>query len=104
MVFTSPAFMGELPEVPDTVPICDFMLDEKHGRRPYAQSWDPYTCGLTGKTIKAMEQKTRVDHLSRSLAKELGWEVNAGHEMDKVAGVFAFNTVRWYCSAQVSGY
>jgi hypothetical protein len=33
MVFYPPAFVEKLPEVPDTVPICDFMLDEKHGRR-----------------------------------------------------------------------
>ena len=94
MVFIPCSFVPKLPEVPDTVPICEFMLDEKHGRRPFSQSWDPYTCGLSGNTIKAMDQKTRVDHLSRSLAKEFGWKVNEGTEMDKVVGVFALNTVR----------
>jgi hypothetical protein len=53
MVFYPPAFVEKLPEVPDTVPICDFMLDEKHGRRPYAESWDAYTDALTGKTMRA---------------------------------------------------
>ncbi len=99
MVFTPPSFVAQLPEVPDTIPICDFILDEKHGRRPYSQSWDPYTCGLSGKTIKATDQKTRVDHLARALAKEFGWKVNEGTEMDKVVGVFALNTVRQYRSA-----
>lgn len=95
MVFYPPEFVPKIDEVPDTLPICDFILNEEHGRRPYSQSWDTYTCGLSGKSIKAQDQKTQVDHLSRALAKELGWKVNEGTEMDKVAGVFALNTVRW---------
>lgn len=94
MVFHPPSFVPELREVPDSVPICEFMLDEKHGRKPFSQSWDCYTCALTGKKIGATEQKTRVDHLSRALAKEFGWGVNEGTEYDKVVGVFALNTVR----------
>jgi acyl-CoA synthetase (AMP-forming)/AMP-acid ligase II len=93
MVFHPPAVSGKIPEVPDTVPICDFILDEKHGRKPISKSWDPYVCGLTGSSFSMQEQKDRVDHLSRALAKELGWKVNEGSEYDKVAGVFALNTV-----------
>jgi len=94
MVFYPEPFVGQIPEIPDTLPICDFVLDEKHGRRPIAESLDPYTCGLTGKTITAQQQKDRVGHLARALAKEFGWRVNEGSEYDKVVGVFAFNTVR----------
>jgi len=95
MVFYPPACVPKLREedVPDTVPICDFMFDEQYGRFPIAKSKDPYTCGLTGKTITAQQQKERVTHLARALSKEFGWEVNKGSEFDKVAGVFAFNTV-----------
>ena len=75
-------------------PLPEFMFDEQYGRYPMAKSKDPYTCGLSGKTIKAAkDQKTRIDHLARSLKKELGWEVNKGSEYDKVAGIFALNTV-----------
>ncbi|RMZ78497.1 hypothetical protein DV737_g3858, partial [Chaetothyriales sp. CBS 132003] len=93
MVFTPPAWTPPLGEIPDTVPVCDFVLDEKHGRHPFSQSLDAYTCGLSGKSISASDQKTRVDHLSRALAKEFGWKVNQGSEMDKVAGIFALNTI-----------
>lgn len=93
MVFIPPPFMPKLDYVPDTVPICDFMLDEKHGRRPISKSWDSYTCGLTGKSVGATEQKTSVDSLARALSKEFGWKVNEGTEYEKVAGVFALNTV-----------
>ncbi|RMZ91015.1 hypothetical protein DV736_g1733, partial [Chaetothyriales sp. CBS 134916] len=93
MVFTAPTWAPPLPEIPDTVPLCEFMLDEKHGRQRFAESLDTYTCGITGKSITARDQKTRVDHLSRALAKEFGWKVNQGSEMDKVAGVFALNTI-----------
>ena len=93
MVFKPMSWVPQLPEVPDTVPICEFMLDEKHGRVPFSTSKEAYTCGLTGKSISAQQQKKDVDRLSRALAKELGWEVNKGTEYEKVAGVFAFNTV-----------
>lgn len=93
MVFYPPKLAGDLPEVPDTVPICDFMLNEEHGRKPIAQSWNPYVCGLTGSTFSMQEQKDRVKDLAKALSKELGWEVNKGTEYDKVAGVFALNTI-----------
>lgn len=35
----------------------------------------------------------RVDHLARTLSKEFGWDPNQGTEWDKVAAIFALNTV-----------
>ena len=93
MVFTPNDGVAKLPEVPDTVSLPDFMFDEQYGRVPLAKSKDAYTCGLSGKTITAKDQKTRIDHLARALKKELGWDVNKGSEYDKVAGIFALNTV-----------
>jgi ribosome assembly protein SQT1 len=92
-MFTPNSSLPELPDVPDTVPLCDFMLKEQHGRRPFSQSLDAYTCALSGRTISAWEQKERVDALSRALSHELGWDVNTGSELDKAIGVFAHNTV-----------
>jgi ribosome assembly protein SQT1 len=85
--------LPKLPEVPDTVPICDFMLEDRHGRRPISDSLDAYTCGLSGRSISARQQKDNVDKLSRAFAQEFGWKVNEGSEYDKVIGVFALNTV-----------
>ena len=94
MVFKPMTWVPQLPEVPDTAPICEFMLDEKYGRLPFAKSKSAYTCGLTGKSVTAQQQKKDVDSLARALAKEFGWKVNSGTEYDKVAGIFALNTVR----------
>ena len=93
MLFTPNEWVPKLPEIPDTVNLCDFVFEEQHGRAPFSESKDGFTCGISGKTIKASEQKERVQHLARALAKEFSWKVNEGSEYDKVAGVFALNTV-----------
>ncbi|KAK0105222.1 hypothetical protein ONS96_004622 [Cadophora gregata f. sp. sojae] len=93
MVFTPPSWVPKLPDVPDTVPISQFMLDDSYGRCPLKKSRNPFTCGLSGKTYTASEMVGRVDQLARALAKEFGWQVNKGTEWDKVVGIFALNTV-----------
>ena len=93
MVFHPPDFVPKLPDVPDSVPLCQFMTEEQYGRKPVAESWDSYVCGISGKKITAKQQVDRVEPLAQALAKEFGWKVNEGSEYDKVAGVFALNTV-----------
>lgn len=94
MVFTPPAWVPQLPfSPPDSIPICDFMLDEHYGRHPLGYSNSPFTCGLTGKTYSSLEVRERVDYLARGLAKELGFHPNKGSEWDKVIGVFSVNTL-----------
>jgi hypothetical protein len=93
MVFFPPRIYPPLPLIPDDIPICDFMLEERHGRYPLGYSRDPFTCGITGKSYSWLEVRDRVDFLSRALAKEFGWDPNQGTEWDKVAGAFLLNTV-----------
>lgn len=93
MPFYPPKWVPELPEIPDSVSIPDFMFDEKHGRAPYAESQDAYVDALTGKKISAQQQRENYTYLARALAKEFGWKVNEGTEFDKVCGVFALNTI-----------
>ncbi|KAL8795474.1 MAG: hypothetical protein Q9195_002063 [Heterodermia aff. obscurata] len=94
MVFTSPAWVPELPfDPPDSIPISEFMLNEKYGRHPLARSKPPFTCGLTGAEYSAAEVRDRVDKLARALSQELAWTPNGGTEWDKVAGVFSVNTI-----------
>lgn len=92
MTFFPNDSLPPMPSIPD-IPLCDFMFDERYGRRPYDESLDAYTCGLSGRKLSAHEQKDRVEFLSRALAKELRWRVNEGSEFDKTVGVFALNTV-----------
>lgn len=94
MVFTAPSWVPKLPfDPPDSVPLCDFMLDEQYGRHALVDSRPPFTCGLTGAQYPITEVKDRVDKLARALSKELGWQPNRGTEWDKVAGVFSVNTI-----------
>jgi hypothetical protein len=94
MTFVPPSWVPQLPfDPPDSIPICDFMLDERYGRHPLGYSNDPFSCGLTGKTYSSLEVKERVDWLARGLAKELGFHPNQGSEWDKVIAVFSVNTV-----------
>lgn len=94
MVFTAPSWVPNLPfDPPDSIPLCDFMLDERYGRRALKDSRTPFTCGLTGVEYSNTEVKDRVDKLARALSKELGWQPNEGTEWDKVAGVFSVNTI-----------
>ncbi|KAL8767819.1 MAG: hypothetical protein Q9209_005813 [Squamulea sp. 1 TL-2023] len=99
MVFTSPEWVPKLPfDPPDSVPICDFMLNEQYGRRALNDSRPPFTCGLTGAEYSAHQVKDRVYKLAKALSKELAWNPNQGTEWDKVAGIFSINTVRlWWC-------
>lgn len=94
MVFTPPSWVPKLPfSPPDSIPICDFMLEEHYGRHPLGYSNNPFTCGLTGKTYSSLEVRERVDYLARGLAKELGFHPNKGSEWDKVIAVFSVNTL-----------
>ena len=93
-VFKAPEWVPNLAmDPPDSIPICDFMLDEAHGRRPLRFSSPPFSCGMSGQEYSAAEVSQRVDYLARALAKQTGWEPNAGSEWDKVVGLFTLNTV-----------
>ncbi|OQU95218.1 hypothetical protein CLAIMM_01457 [Cladophialophora immunda] len=93
MVFLPNPRLGQMPDVPDSVPLCDFILDETYGRRRIAESLNPFVCALTARSITAQQQKDDVAALSRTLAKALQWKVNEGSEYDKVAVIFAQNLV-----------
>ncbi|KAK1063397.1 hypothetical protein LTR74_009554 [Friedmanniomyces endolithicus] len=93
MPFGPPSWSPPLPHVPDSISIETFMWDESNGRHPLAQSQDPFTDGLTGRSYKASEVKERIDHLARGLCKEFGWAPDSGSEWDKVIGIFSLNTI-----------
>ncbi|KAL5042611.1 hypothetical protein BDW71DRAFT_189816 [Aspergillus fruticulosus] len=95
MPFTSPAYAPKLPfDPPDTVPVHEFLFgDEKYARCPRAKSKPPFICGITGKSYSTTEVADRVEFLARALSTELGWPVNEGSELDKVIGIFSFNSI-----------
>ncbi|CAG8388947.1 unnamed protein product [Penicillium salamii] len=93
MVFLPAKSAGQLPHIPDNIPISEFMLNEKYGRLAHDSSRDPYTCGFTGKSYSSREVVSRVDKIARGLSKELGWAPNQGSEWDKTLAVFTLNTI-----------
>ncbi|KAL1887869.1 hypothetical protein Sste5346_009927 [Sporothrix stenoceras] len=108
MVFHPPSWVPQLPiDPPDSVTIEQFMTDEQFGRRSFAKSRNPYTCGLTGKTYSWPEMVQRVDYLSRALGKRLGWQPAEGTPWDKVIAVFSLNAVDYmtamYAAHRFSG-
>ncbi|CAG9939606.1 unnamed protein product [Clonostachys rosea f. rosea IK726] len=96
MVFTAPEWVPKLfieADPPDTVTIGEFMANEKYGRTPIAQSRNPYTCGITGKTYSAAEVIVREDHLARALSKELNFHPRERTEWDKIVCLYSVNTI-----------
>ncbi|KNG82891.1 AMP dependent CoA ligase [Aspergillus nomiae NRRL 13137] len=93
MVFTPHKGAGELPAIPDNIPISEFILNNQYGRNPLQQSRDPFTCGITGKSYSGAQVAERVDYLARALAKEFNWTPNKGTEWDKTVAVFSVNTI-----------
>ncbi|KAK4120124.1 acetyl-CoA synthetase-like protein [Parathielavia appendiculata] len=108
MVFYPPSWVPKLPiDPPDSIPIIEFMRNEQYGRRPFSKSRNPFTCGLTGRTITHAQAFHRSECLARALSKRLGWAPNEGTAWNKVLGIFSFNTIDYiptaYAAHHLSG-
>ncbi|KAK5626800.1 hypothetical protein RRF57_002515 [Xylaria bambusicola] len=79
---------------PDSIPIHEFVGDERYARQPFNRSQNPFTCGLTGKTFTHAEFHERQELLARSLSKRMGWRPNEDTPWDKVVGLYSLNTVK----------
>ena len=93
MVFLPPKWVPALPEVPDSIPICEYYSNEAYGRKAIAHSRAPYTCGITGLSYSASEVRDRTEAVSRALARRLEIAPNQATEWDKVVCVFSANAV-----------
>ncbi|PKS09197.1 hypothetical protein jhhlp_003811 [Lomentospora prolificans] len=93
MVFHPPSWVPQLPAIPDSITLEQFMSDETYGRKAIDASLNPYTCGLTGKTYTASEVKQRTSFLSRAIGKRLGFAPNEDTPWDKVVAIFSVNTI-----------
>ncbi|KAI0400056.1 hypothetical protein F4802DRAFT_602374 [Xylaria palmicola] len=99
MVFTPPAWVPQLPfDPPDSIPLHEFIGNERYGRLPFSRSQNPFTCGLTGRTYTHDEMRGRQELLARSLSKRMGWRPNEDTPWDKVVGLFSLNTVDYLMS------
>ena len=96
MPFQPPSWVPALnveEEIPESLSIADFFLDERYGRLPYEQSRPPFIDSQSGKAPSIQTVNSQVDYLARGLVKDLGWQTSSGTQWDKVVGVFSENTV-----------
>ncbi|EMD85583.1 hypothetical protein COCC4DRAFT_151733 [Bipolaris maydis ATCC 48331] len=93
MVFRPPKWVPQMPSIPDSTPILDFLLQEEFGRHKISQSHPPLVCGISGREYSVPEVSKRTISIAKSLLKSLEWEVNSGTQWEKVVGVFAFNSI-----------
>ncbi|CCT69828.1 probable phenylacetyl-CoA ligase [Fusarium fujikuroi] len=93
MVFYPPPSVSLPFEPPESITIPDFIFSDKHARKPIAQSRNPFTCGISGKTYTTEEVIQREKLLARALAKRLGYDVHDGTEWDRVVALFSVNTI-----------
>jgi hypothetical protein len=81
------------PELPDSISLEEFLSNDQYGRHPLAQSRNPYTCGITGKTYTPAEVIRRTDLMARAIGKRLRFTPNEDTEWDRVVTLFSVNTV-----------
>lgn len=96
MPFLPPSWVPPLnlqEEIPDSISIPEFFLSDKYGRLPCEHARAPFVDALSGNAPSIQTVKSEVDYLARGLAKELGWQVSAGTQSDRVVGIFSVNTV-----------
>lgn len=110
MVFLPHASIPKLPfEIPDDIPVHEFLFNEKYGRRAIKDSLPAFTDAVTGKSYKAEDVRNQIEFLARSLSKRLGWKpedsavanLSRDHPPNpdskllggKVLCVFSYNTV-----------
>ncbi|KAF4338464.1 hypothetical protein FBEOM_7609 [Fusarium beomiforme] len=93
MVFYPPPSVSLPFEPPESITIPDFIFGDKYARKPVAQSRNPFTCGISGKTYTTEEVIQRETLLARALAKRLGYDIHDGTEWDRVAALFSVNTI-----------
>ncbi|KAJ3466636.1 hypothetical protein MRS44_004200 [Fusarium solani] len=93
MVFHPPPWVPPLPEIPDSITVDEFINSEAYGRRSFASSKSPYTCGVTGQSRSAADVAERVEYLARALAKNTHLDPLEGTEWDRVVAIYSLNTI-----------
>nr|KMM67454.1 4-coumarate-CoA ligase 2 [Coccidioides posadasii RMSCC 3488] len=98
MGFRGPSWVhnASIDSIPDSIPISEFILNEKYCRAGLTASKKPFIWGATGDGYSAVEVSQRVDYLARALANEFGWRPNLGTEWDKTICVFSLNTIDFF--------
>lgn len=94
MIIHPPKWVPQIPSIPDSTLILDFLLQENFGRPKLSQPHSSFVCGISGREYSVPEVSERMTSIAKGLLKNLQWEINSETQWEKVVGVFAFNSVR----------
>ena len=96
MPFDPPQWQSALPEIPASITLDQFMLDEQYGHRRPGASRPSLVCGVTSKSYDFAAITDRVENLSRALhllPQFRPTSIKTGSEWDKVAAIYSFNCI-----------
>lgn len=69
------------------------MYDPKY-RVQKSEKPHTFVCGLSGKSIKAVDAKERMESIAKALSKRTGWvPVQEETEWEKIACIYSINAV-----------
>ena len=96
MAFYRPTWAPRLSDadVPDDIPLFDFLFDDRFRPRKCQDSPPPFIDGVSGHGFGIAETRRRVEWLAAGLARQLGIGDFSGEAWRRVVGVFAVNNVR----------
>ena len=96
MAFYRPTWAPRLSDadVPDDIPLFDFLVDDRFRPRKCQDSPPPFVDGVSGQGFGIAETRRRVEWLAAGLARQLGISDFSGEAWQRVVGVFAVNNVR----------
>ena len=107
MVFKPQSIVPQLAfDPPDSIPIHEFLFNDRYGRYSLAESHPAFVDGISGKSLSASQTRERIEYLARALGKELGWSPDDKAQQQaqtnkpdhnllgkKVVCIFTLNTV-----------
>jgi hypothetical protein len=95
MVYNPPSWLPTLDDgdIPDDIPLCDFVFDDRYRHRKCDESPTPFVDYAEGTSYTVRETKQRIEWLAAGLAHHLGIGDVTGDVWDRVVSIFTVNNV-----------
>ncbi len=96
MTFHSPSWAPTFNdfEVPDNIPLSEFLFDDRFRPRKCDNSPPPFIDSIDGKGYSVAEVKHRIEWLAAGLAQHLNLDDVTGNQWERVISIFTTNNVR----------
>lgn len=95
MTFYRPSWAPSLSDadIPDDIPLSDFIFDDRFRTRKCRDSGLPFIDSVSGGGYSISETRRRIEWLAAGLANKLGIHDISGDVWQRVVGLFAVNNV-----------